>query len=43
VAEQPADMDIEKIIASGQSAVASKEQDDALKNKVVTYTQFDEL
>ena len=35
--------DIDAVIASGMSAVNSKEEDDALKAKVQTYTQFDEL
>ena len=35
--------DIDAVIASGMSAVNSKEEDDALKAKVQTYTQFDDL
>jgi hypothetical protein len=31
------------VIAAGMSAVNSKEEDDALKQKVVTYTQFEDL
>ena len=35
--------DIEKVIAAGKSAVNTKEEDDALKQKVVTYTTFADL